>query len=562
MAINWNQSQAAPTGGINWQNNVKSQDPAPTSLSDKIWGGLASVWKTVTSSEQGFGNEIAASIGAGGAQKQANDLNTQHQNTLIQAQKLSQQLKASGKDSSKIDSIIADMQQQPLHQVSDVLPAVNDTPGKVLGNAGGVALDIASAGSYGSAAKGAETGQLLTKATNKAALAPGAAIANSIVDSSVKSTLGNTLKTIGAKTVARSAVGGGTGYAYDVANNLQQGKTGTDALAPGMGTAAGVIVPALIGGVQAGVALTKESAPRFINSLIKPRQADFSYGKDPGRTVSEMGITGNSLPDFARNITAAKQDIGSQIGSIISSPANAAQKIDATPAIAKFDAAIAEAAKGGKSNQSVVTALQNAKDALLYEHNVNADGVIEKTGTTPRDLSALSPQEAFDVKQMVSGQTKFTGNPSDDKTVNSVLKGVYGEIKDKINSAVSKNNPEITDLNQKYADLTSAEIATTHRDQIVKRADLVSMPIKVGGATALITALSTGGAAIPAVLAGAGAAGLDKALQSTAVKTRVAAWLGSESPSTITKVLQQNPAIKEVLYRALPKFASHLGQTE
>jgi hypothetical protein len=86
------------------------------------------------------------------------------------------------------------------------------------------------------------------------------------------------------------------------------------------------------------------------------------------------------------------------------------------------------------------------------------------------------------------------------------------------------------------------------------------MPIKIGAASALVTALTTGGAAIPVILAGAGAAALDKALQSTAVKTRVAAWLGSQSPSAITALIQKNSAIKEAIYRLVPKLASQIGR--
>jgi len=121
-------------------------------------------------------------------------------------------------------------------------------------------------------------------------------------------------------------------------------------------------------------------------------------------------------------------------------------------------------------------------------------------------------------------------------------------------------DPELLAQVGLFADLTSAELATRNRDAIVQRSNMVSMPVKVGTAAAIITSLGSGGAAIPAILAGAGAAALDKALGSTAVRSRIAAWLGSESPSVITQVLQQNPGIKTVLYRALPKFASQLGQ--
>lgn len=178
---------------------------------------------------------------------------------------------------------------------------------------------------------------------------------------------------------------------------------------------------------------------------------------------------------------------------------------------------------------------------------------------TPKDLSTLNPQQAFELKQKVSDLTQFTGRPSDHKTVNSVLKGMYGDLKGKLKTAVEGNNPEIHDLNQKYADLTSAELATKTRNAIIQRSNMVSMPIKFGTAAGIITAFGTGGAAVPAIIAGAGAAGLEKALASTAVKTRVAAWLGSESPTVIQRVLQANPGISTVLYRALPKFAAQLG---
>jgi hypothetical protein len=327
-----------------------------------------------------------------------------------------------------------------------------------------------------------------------------------------------------------------------------------------MGTVLGGAVPLVIGGVQAGVALSKDTAPRFINSLIKPKQADFSYGKDPGRTVSEMGITGNSLRDFANNITAAKQDIGSQIGDVYSNPANADIKINATDIIDKFDTAINNAAKGGKENQGIVDTLINTKDALLYEHGVDESGKIIKTGTVARDLTNLSPQEAFNLKDLVSGQTKFNGKPSDDKTVNAVLKNVYGDLKEKLNNAVGTNNPEIKDLNQKYADLTSAELATRNRDAIVRKNSMISFGTKSAGALAGTAALLAGSGNINSFLIGVSGAALEKALETTAVKTRVASWLGSQTPTAIANILENNPSIRNTVYRLVPKLASKIGK--
>lgn len=496
-----------------------------------------------TGSEQGLGHNIADIITAPQAQQQASDsahIDAEYLKTLIQL-KRNAILKGDASAAQHYDSLIQN--HQPTTYQAPSLPST----GEVAGNLLGTAADVLSAGTYGKATAGMKAGELAGK------VAP-------TVATPTATTLGGKLADIGKQTAKNAGIGAGIGYAYDVAGNLQQGKTGSETFTPGMGTLTAGALPLVIGGVRAGSAISKESAPKFINSLIKPSQANFSYGKDPGRTVSELGITGNSLPDFATNIGKARQDIGAQLGAIYANPANASKTVDATDAIGRIDKAIADAAKGGKGNQGIVTALQNVKDGLLYEHSVNADGVIEKVGTQPRNLTNLNPQEAFALKDLVSQQTKFTGNPSDDKTVNTVLQSVYGDIKDKLNSAVGQNNPEVTKLNQQYADLTSAQLATQHRDAIVSRSNIISMPVKVGGATAIITALGTGGAAVPAILAGATVASLDKALESTAVKTRMAKWLGSQSPSTISKIVEKNPGIATTIKRLTPKVASQLGQ--
>lgn len=526
---------------------------------DPVGHVIAPVLDALTSSEQGFGKDLAATISelipsVKKSQQAAVDAKNQSLNLFSQLLAKSHQMRAQGKDTTELDKVIADQAKTlGVGNLQDILPeAANKTTGQILGDAGGTLLDTLSAGSYGEAAKGAKTGELLTKGAEAAAPV--------VAEQATKKTLGQTLKGIAVKTLARAGIGAGTGYAYDVTGNLQKGKTGAAAFTPGAGTAIGGIIPLGIGGLEAGAAITKDTAPRIINSLIKPKAADFSYGKDPGRTVSALGITGNSLNDFSANIGKAKDEIGQKLGAIYSSAENAGNKINGTETVDKIDAAIADAAKGGKNNQGIVTTLQNIKDSLLYGHGVDGEGNIVRTSNEPVDLSSLSPQEAFNLKQEVAARTQFTGRASDDKTVNSVLKSMYGDLKGKLNAAVGGNNPEIKELNQQYADLTSAELATRNRNAIVQRSNMVSMPVKVGGAAAIITALGSGGAAVPAILAGAGAAALDSALASTAVRSRVAAWLGSESPSTIQKVLAQNPGIKTVLYRALPKFASQLGQ--
>lgn len=513
-----------------------------------VTGAGKTVASFLTGSERAAGADIAAALpgnnsilGTGVDQlNKSNQANAQSDIAFVQAmharQKAGQPLTPA---QQQIYDGILNNHAQPT-TAADLTPALNKSNLQVVGDIGGVAADALTAGTYSKAALAAPSFTRFTAPVAKQA---------------AKLTAGQ----IGKQTLVRSGIGAGVGYGYDVTNNLQQGKTGLEAITPGAATITGAAIPALIGGVRMGVTLAKGQGPRFIDSLIKPKQADFSYGKDPGRTVSELGITGNDLKDFERNITTAKQDVGQQLGSIYSNPANAGVRINADADVERIDAAIKDAAKGGKNNQAVVTQLQNIKDGLLYEHGIDGNGNIVRVGKMVRDVSQLNPQEAQDFIQHVADQTQFTGRPSDDKTVNSVLKQIYGGIREKINTGVGANNPEIEKLNQQYADLTSAEIATRNRDKIVQRSNLVSLP--AGGAAAagaIVTAIATGGAAVPAILGGAGALAVEKSLASTAVKTRVAAWLSKESPSVIRKFFVDNPQLAPVFTRAFPALLGKL----
>lgn len=596
---------------------------------------LKNFGKGLIGSEIGLGQDIARTADIQG--KQSEEQRKQSESTINALLQHARALSPGDPRRTKLLEMANELGTGSVENINEANSSISTT-GQVLGHAGGVALDIVSAGSYGKLASGAKSGELLTTARK---------VATPIVEQGVRKTLGQTLKTIGKETAIKTAEGAGLGYAYDVAGNLQQGEIGKEAFKPGLGTVIGGSIPVVIGGVRAGVAITKDAAPRFINSLIKPKQADFSYGKDPGRTVSEMGITGNNLKDFEHNITTAKNDIGQKLGDIYSSPKNANIRIDVSSDIAKIDDAIKEAAKGGKNNQTIVNQLQNIKDSLLYEHGINDSGDIVKSipqpikesilshvtsaeqileavqqrgktlsptemaelidrvrinaadqlvhqgqeaiaseirnidiskvrtpgalkkifldvvaeGMPPRDLSTLNPQEAFEFKKIISEATQFTGRPSDDKKVNSILKEIYGGVKEKLNTNLSVNNPEITKLNQQFADLTSAELATRNRDMIVKRSNLISLPATeaaVGGA--VISAIVSGGAAIPAILGGASALAVEKAFESPAVKTRVAAWLGNQTPGVISAFLAENPQIAPLMRRSFPIISSKLSK--
>jgi hypothetical protein len=333
-----------------------------------------------------------------------------------------------------------------------------------------------------------------------------------------------------AKPLAEAATSVGTGYAFDVANNAAQGKKGGAILAPGANTAIGAALPGTGAVMGAAQKILPGAAPRIVNSLIKPLLKDFSYGKNPGRTVAEMGITGNSLEDLARNITQARQKVGAEsarLGGTIDTQA----RLSVRDALSPIDEAMAAAARN--NDTTVLSRLQDVKEALTKVLLPVSDVQTGRVSILParnRELDNLTYTQGLKVKQQIGDLTKFTGNASDDKTVNMALKKAYGGVKEALDKAASTVDPEkaakLRKLNEQYADLTSAEVATKYRDKIAERQNLVSLPASAAGiGSAVVAAISTGGAAIPAILAGASGVALEKALSTPAIKTRVAAAL-------------------------------------
>lgn len=344
----------------------------------------------------------------------------------------------------------------------------------------------------------------------------------------------------GLKLGGKAAIEGVAGGAITAAQRGEFDKNTTDA------AIISSLFPLTGAAYSKGKQIGKDFAPRIVNSLVKPLMKDFSYGANPGRAVAEEGIVANNLDELATKINSSKKRIGSEIGQITSQGTRAGKILDLSSALKPLDDAIAHAGRSPRTNAELISRLQNAKDDLLGKA-VDEAGNVSFT----RKLSGLSPDEAFEFKKIISDITKFTGNASDDATVNKALKQVYGNTKEKLNGALSgfksSSGKDITKLNEKYADLTSAEIATIYRDKIMERSNLISLPQQIAGLGTAITAfISSGGQALPTILAGASAITIEKALASPAIKTRVAAWLAKTSPEERKRIFNIFPALKGI----------------
>lgn len=392
---------------------------------------------------------------------------------------------------------------------------------------------------------GPTAGQVLGDATEAAAFfAPVGEIAGAVGAGAKALGAGEKL----APAIGKLAAGLGTGYAVDTTSHLAEGKTGAEALVPGAGTAVGGAIPAVGETAKIAFKFAEGQGPRIINSLIKPLAKDFSYGKNPGRAVAEAGIVANNFEDLAAGISEARQTTGRAIGSL-GSTLSTKPIVQLGDALSPLDDAMRTAAN--QNNPTLLQRLQAVKTALTHvlEPQVDEEGKIGIKTVSERNLSNLTFAEARDVLRSVGDVTQFTGNPSDDKSVNSALKSVYGSIKQSTLEAARTINPEAAaefeKLTEKYADLTSAEIATKYRDKIVQRANLVGLsPTTAALGTGLLTAIATGGAAVPAIAAGLAGGAIDKLAASPGFKTRLAAALSKKSPEEAGALFKAIPALR------------------
>ncbi|MEB3215397.1 MAG: hypothetical protein VKN72_03920 [Nostocales cyanobacterium 94392] len=258
--------------------------------------------------------------------------------------------------------------------------------------------------------------------------------------------------------------------------------------------------------------IKNSQAGRFINSLIKPKEIDFRFGKNPGQAVAEAGITGNTLKGLKDNIRKVRQSTGKEIEAQLQKAINTKQ--DVSPIFKVIDDAIGAAVNRGE--QDYVNRLIQLRNGLTKKFKL-VDGELKVIGE--KNL-VLNPLEIQKLKIQVGEGTRWTGQAFD-ADINQVKVKLYQAL----NDLVEKAAPGSKKLNLKYSNLLTAEKAAEKRISTASKNNLLNLPnLSLGGTGAIVGGFSSG-AAIPALLAGAGAVGVSKILGSTAVKSRVATQL-------------------------------------
>lgn len=352
------------------------------------------------------------------------------------------------------------------------------------------------------------------------------------------------------------------GTAYTAASNLNEGKD----IGTGLKSSAALsaLIPLGAQGVIEGknALLNKASsgAETIINSLIKPLQKDFAYGKNPAAGIIKEGITANSLPELGQKVTEKTQQVGDKIGALGQHlEGSGLVSLNLTPALAPIDSAIQKAAKN--NNITLFNSLQNVKVALMHDLTVGLDekGAPSIIKGDAKNLISAGYDQAKTFLSDIAEHTRFTGNVSDDKELNMATKQAYGITRDIMNKGADSVDPrfgaEMRDLNSRYGDLLSAKNAIAQRDIIEKRqsflslANKFSIPLSIGSAMAV--GFSTGdwgkaGAILAAEALGQAAV---KAGGSATVKTRVAQFLSKLAPEERNGILNSTPVLKNLWER-------------
>lgn len=207
------------------------------------------------------------------------------------------------------------------------------------------------------------------------------------------------------------------------------------------------IVGAGVQGVKLGVQSIKESgkiASRLVNSLIRPTQKEYMFGKNPGLGIAKEGIVGNSLEDIQEQVNGRLNDLNLYVKNLRELPENAGKRVNLSSSVDPLLKTLDEFNKAPKSHASKIKELENIFDDL---------------SNTGKNLNDLSVEDAYTIKGIIRDMQRWETKSNSDNMINSALKKMYHEVDSKIDEAI----PELKEVNSRIADLISANTAIEHR---------------------------------------------------------------------------------------------------
>jgi hypothetical protein len=295
----------------------------------------------------------------------------------------------------------------------------------------------------------------------------------------------------------------------------------------GVGAAFGVAIPASIGSVSAGTRLIGSQLKKLPEKIISetigktPKKAR-KYNINPTRTILEEKMVTNdvlSLDGLSEKVSMRKKQLGEELESTyknMSGTMNVQEDV-LSPALKR----IKELMQDPKQNASAIKGIE----AYVIDNN-------------NKNLSKLTPNEVWNIKKSISDRTKYSGGVADDEILNEVRQKAVRNITNKLNEI----NPTLKKLNTKYSDLHVAEEMISNTNANMQARNIFSPSAKAGGGlVAGLDAVAGGGFDIGSVFLGLSTAAGIKAMQTPAVKLRMANAINSSSIQNIAKGMEKSP---------------------
>lgn len=212
---------------------------------------------------------------------------------------------------------------------------------------------------------------------------------------------------------------------------------GGDASTAAIGAAATTPVAAALG----------RAAPRIANTLLKPKDAAFATGANPGRGVVESGLAATSLGSLAKKIDDEMSTVGGEIGKVVGlSPAGRTPSIDVETIMnSVLDSPAEDMATAGISGEAIQKLRQGVYDRIT------------KMGASP---NAVTPAQLHAIKVSIRRAARMSpSSAAPEASANEARKTLSRRFAQEIDAAV----PEVAPLNKHYSDLAEADDAVWDR---------------------------------------------------------------------------------------------------
>lgn len=427
----------------------------PKSALQSVMTGAKKVAGFLTSSERGFGESIAGAVlpstSAGRqfekAQTQTSQANEQFITTVSKRLKLK---KSRGEDTSKEVEQLKNAGAFKGLDSEEFNPALKKTTKQVLGEALGVAADIASFGSYGGAVKGAQSGKLLSSGAKKAL-----------------PTATTRLQAFGQGALKVGAESFATGTAFGASQAMQEN---ADLPAIVKRALTSGVVSGVIGGALGGVANIRNRTPESIKqSAIESYKKGLGATKEKYKEQAEKIIpdlldkkewgTYKSLVKKAETGIKLSEQEYEKLGELQGT-------IDSTGILSKIDDEIGKYSQGGRAltektkmvDETITNHLTSSQMVLkeLDPAKVAADGgmpnLINRTKTNIVDQ--LRRQGATEIGDILDNMdiSKFD---SVDEYGRAIQKEVAENLK---RVPVSVNSSRVTKLKDLKNDIASLHL--------------------------------------------------------------------------------------------------------